>query len=77
MFERQDHLISELKPGSETARRRHCCFGIGGVHACLFLEDGSVMQESTHTCMWDAASMLEEVSNHIIMGITLSVMSLL
>lgn len=51
MFEHQDHPISKLEPGSETAKRRHCWFGIGGAHACLFLEDGSVMQESTHTCV--------------------------
>lgn len=51
MFEHQDHPISKLEPGSETAKRRHCWFGIGGAHACLFLEDGSVMQESTHVCV--------------------------
>lgn len=78
MFEHQDHLISELEPSSATARRKHCRFGIGGVHDCLFLEDGSMMQESMHTCVWDAASMLGEVSSHLAMGImTLSVMSLL
>lgn len=69
MFKHQDLLISELELGSETLLVWDRWWW--GVHVYLFPEDSSVIQEFMHTCVWDAASMLEgEVSSHIAIGIT-------